>query len=313
MRPLSGSPLTQKALAGEYSSAMRTRSLTGTLAVLAVIAASGALVSGCGSTAATLDPVAQAADATTRAGGAQMAFTGDVTVPGASGPFTITGSGHFNFAANEGELTLTMAGLPASATAQLGGQTLTMTELFKSGTLYMSSPLFAGKLPGGAGWMKLDLARVGQAIGLDPSSLASGGSDPAQYLSYLKAAGVGISVVGHETVRGVQTTHYAGSLDLLKAAEAEPGTNVAQTRAAFSKLATELGGTSVPMQVWVDGQDHVRKVSLTLTIATNGRRAETSIATEYFGFGQTPAVNLPSGGEVFDMTSQALQGLSSSG
>ena len=34
-----------------------------------------------------------------------------------------------------------------------------MTELIKDDIVYMGSPLFEGKLPGGARWMKLDLGQ----------------------------------------------------------------------------------------------------------------------------------------------------------
>ncbi len=288
---------------------MRARSLIALLAALAAAVSLAALASGCGSTSATLDPVAQAAEATTRASGAEMAFTGTVSAPGLTTPLTLAGGGHFNLASHEGELSLTMSGLPAAATQKLGGGQLSMTELFKASALYIGSPLFSGKLPGGVHWMKLDLTKVSQAIGLDPSSLTSGGANPAQYLDYLKAAGASTSVVGHESVRGVRTTHYAGTINLLKAAEAQPGTNVAQARKAFAQLAAEIGGADVPVQVWVDDHHLVRKLTLTLSIAHGGQQASTTIESEYFGFGPTPTVNVPAAGEAFDITPQALQGL----
>jgi hypothetical protein len=277
-------------------------------AVAALIAIVGAIgVSG--PSGATLDPVARAAETTSQAGGAQMSLTGSVSVPNSTTPLTFTGEGHFNFSADEGQLTLTMGGFPASTQALLHGDSLTMTELFKAASLYMSSPLFAGKLPGGAHWMKLDLARVGQAMGLDPSSLTSGGANPAQYLAYLRAGGGTVSIVGHESVRGVATTHYAGTLDLLKAAEAQPGTNRTQARAAFGKLVAETGQRTLPVQVWVDSHDLVRRISMSLDASSNGRRAQTKVQAEYFGFGNTPTVDAPSGAEVFDITQQSLLGL----
>jgi hypothetical protein len=263
---------------------------------------------GCG-TSATLDPVAHAADATTHAGGAQVAISGSVGVPGLGFSLTLSGHGQFNFSAHEGSLTLAISGLPPSAQAKLGASSLEMNELFKSGSVYVGSPLFAGKLPGGARWVRLDLARVGGALGLDPSSVMSGSADPSQFLSYLKASG-GVSPVGHDSVRGVPTTHYTGSLDLEKIAEGQPGSNRAQVRAAFQKVISQLGQKTIPVEVWIDAHQLVRKVAFALHLHPQGQALDAQFQAEYFSFGPTSSVTPPARSEVFDITQNALQGLS---
>jgi hypothetical protein len=263
---------------------------------------------GCG-TSATLDPVAKAADATTHARGAQVAFSGSIGAPGLGFSFTLSGHGQFNFGAHEGSLALAISGLPPSAQAKLGTSSLEMNELFKSGSVYVGSPLFAGKLPGGARWVRLDLARVGGALGLDPSSVLSGSADPSQFLGYLKASGR-ISPVGQDSVRGVATTHYAGSLDLQKVAEAQPGSDRAKVREAFQKVIAELGQSTIPVEVWVDGQHLVRKIAIALHMHPQGQALDVQIQAEYFGFGPTPSVTPPAPAEVLDVTQNALQGLS---
>src|SRR5689334_6226348 len=162
---------------------MKARIALASLTVTAGLAV-GLAASGCGA-GATLDPVAHAADATTRAGGAQVSLSGGVAAPALGFSLTLSGHGQFNFSAHEGSLALTLSGLPASAQAKLGTSSLEMNELFKAGSVYVGSPLFTGKLPGGARWVRLDLARVGGALGLDPSSLMSGSADPSQFLQYL--------------------------------------------------------------------------------------------------------------------------------
>jgi hypothetical protein len=284
---------------------MRIRSAVSIVAVLGALVAIVAVLLGSSPAGKALDPVARAADATTHAGGAQMSMTGSISLAGA-GPITFSGGGDFNFSAGEGRVSLTMAGLPASAETTLNGESLTMTELFKGGSLYTASPLFAGKLPGGAHWMKLDIARVGQAMGLDPGSLMSGGANPADYLTYLKGAGSAVSVVGRETVRGVSTTHYATTVDLVKAAESQPGANRAQVRAALQKVLAEIGTSTVPVDVWIDRHDLVRRIEMTMGVGSNGQGAQMSFRAEYFNFGATTSVEAPSGGEVFDVTQQSL-------
>jgi len=273
---------------------------------------SGGSGSGSGG-AGALDPVAQAAETTTHAGGAQMTLRGSVEAPGLPGAISFSGRGSFNFTAHEGSLTMTMAGFPSSVSAKLEGGTLQMTELFKASAIYIGSPLFAGRLPGGARWMRLDVARVQQAMGLDPSSLTSGGTNPAQYLQYLRDAGGGSTVVGHALVRGVPTTQYAGSLDLLKAAESQPGADRAKLRAAFQKLISATGLSSVPVEVWVDGHGLVRKIAIAISTNMAGQQIKASVVTEYHDFGPTASIAAPASSEVFDVTGQALQGLPAGG
>lgn len=282
------------------------------LAAIAVLAAVLISTGGSGGGGA-LDPVAQAAETTTHAGGVRMSLRGSVTVPGVASRLTFSGQGSFNFKAHEGDLTLTMAGLPQSVTSKLNGASLQITELFKASSIYIGSPLLSGKLPGGARWMRLNLARFQQAVGLDPSSLTSGGANPTQYLQYLKAAGGSSSIVGHEAVRGVATTHYAGKIDLLKAAEAQPGANRSQLRGAFQKLVSETGLQTLPVDVWIDAHGLVRKVSVALRVAAGAQPVKTSIQSEFYDFGPTRSITAPVDSEVFDMTQQALQNLSSVG
>jgi hypothetical protein len=285
------------------------RSIAPALAAGAVALAAG----GCGSGQATLDPIAQAAEATTHSGGSQVALTVQIRSPELTAPVTVKGSGDFNMSHGEGEFFLDFGSVAAAAGKQLPPGTATLTELIKGGSLYMRSALFEGKLPGGAKWLKLDLERLSSGIGADPSALANGQSNPAELLSYLRASGGSVRAVGHEAVRGTETTHYAGTVDLAKAAEALAGTNRAQLRATFQKLIAEAGTSRLPVQVWVDGHRLVRRMSMQLPVPSGGRSASASVDFEMFGFGPTPAVNPPAGSETFDATKLSLQALSAGG
>lgn len=284
---------------------MKPRLWIALLGAAAVIAA--VVLTSSGGAGGPLDPVARAADTTVRAGGAHMSVTGSVSVPSLSQPIGVSGNGTVNFSANEGDFNLTMSGLPQSAQSALHASTLEMNELFKDSSLYVGSPLFAGQLPSGARWIKLDLGKVQQAFGMDPSSLTSG-FDPSQYLRDLQRAGYGSRVVGHEAVYGTLATHYAGTLDLLKAAEAQPGSDRAQLRRAFQAVLARAGLRTAPVDVWVDAKGLVRKIAMTLTM---GQLATVSMQVEYFDFGATPSISAPPASEVLDATKQALQAIPS--
>jgi hypothetical protein len=286
---------------------MRLRIATGVLPGLAAAIALALATSGCGSTSATLDPVAQAAEVTSRAGGAHLALTAHLSAAGLPAPLTINGQGFFNYSSQEGTIGLDMSGLPTAAGA------VHMEEIFKSAALYIGSPLFAGKLPGGAHWMKLDIARFGQALGLDLQSLTGGQSNPAQFLEYLKASGGTVTPVGHELVRGVPTTHYRGTIDLRKVADVLPGANRAQLRAALAKVIAQIGASSLPVDVWVDSARLVRRMEIVISASAGGQSLRMQMSVELFGFGPTPPVTAPAQGDVYDATQLGLAGLSASG
>jgi hypothetical protein len=281
------------------------------LIALLVFAASG---SGCGSSGVALDPVAQAAEVTSHVGGVHLALNIQLTVSGQPAPFTMSGSGFFNYRTHEGSLALDLSGLPSSAAGtELPGGTLHMEELLKSPDVYVTSPLLEGKLPGGAHWMKLDISRIGQAVGFNVQQLAGGQSNPAQFLEYLKASGGNVTALGRDAVRGVSTTRYRGTIDLGKVAGVLSSADRGQLHEALSKLSEQLGPGGLPVEVWVDDHRLVRRIVMVLALSAGGQSVQMRIATDLYGFGPTPAVTPPSESEVFDATQATLAGVPSGG
>jgi hypothetical protein len=287
---------------------MRLRSLIG-----AIAAALGALAlalgaSSCGGGAgAVLDPVAQAADATSQAGGAHLSFAGQISAAGLTAPITLGGTGVFNYSSHEGSLGLDISGLPANGAVPTGA--LRVEEIFKSATIYVSSPLLSGRLPGGARWVKIDVAKSAAALGFNLQQLTAGQSNPAQFLEYLKAAGGTTTAVGHDVIRGVSTTHYRGTIDLRKVAGLVPSAD----RAAVSTALSQAGAGTLPFDVWIDAQRMVRRMKLSLSLRANGQPLAFAITVELFGFGPTRPVTTPAPGEVFDATGSVLSSLANRG
>jgi hypothetical protein len=286
---------------------MRPRPLTALIPAAALAIALA--MSGCGSSGAALDPVAQAAEVTSHAGGAHLALTARISASGSSVPFTMSGEGFFNYSSQEGILNLDMSGIPAVGAASLAGG-LHVEEMFKASTIYVSSPLFAGKLPGGAHWIKLSLARVGQALGFNLQQLAGGQSNPAQFLEYLRASAGAVTPVGRELVRGVPTTHYKATVDLRRAADVLPSADRTQLRSALAKVIARTGVNSLPVEAWVDARGLVRRMTLALSVPVAGQTLQMQMTIDLFGFGATPPVTPPSGADVYDATQGALAGLS---
>jgi hypothetical protein len=262
-----------------------------------------AVLPGCGASS-TVDPVAQAASATTQAGGARMALVVRLAGAGAPAGLTVTASGFFNTSSRDGSMSMDVSGLPASAARSLAAGTH-VDMVFKGTAFYMRSPLLTSRLPGGKHWLKVDLSKLTGRLGLSAQQLTSGQSNPAQLLQYLKASG-GVTRVGSDTIRGVPATHYRGSIDLRKL-PAALGQNT-----KVDQLIAEIGSSALPVDVWIDAHHLVRRMQMTFGVKPSGATSPLNVAMtiDVFGFGPTPAVSAPAASDVYDVPANLLPGTS---
>src|SRR5437588_10073 len=108
------------------------------------------------------------------------------------------------------------------------------------------------------------LATLAVAASLGACGSTGGGSSSVAVagplLEYLKASGGSVQTVGHDTIRGVPTTHYHGTIDVKKAARViaeHAGKN--SLRETFEKQVAKIGLTSIPVDVWVHSHRLVRR------------------------------------------------------
>ncbi len=260
--------------------------------------AAGLLASGCGSSSVsgTLDPVAQAAEATTHSGGAHLAMNMTMSFDGHQAGFS--GQGTLDPSRREGQITMDMSAPAGLSEGALPAGT-TMTELFKGDSLYVGSSAFAGKLPGGARWMKVDLGKVAGKLGIDPQALTSGESNPADFLKELDSVSGSVRQTGTATVRGVPTTVYTATIDLTKAAE-KAGQGNSKVEQALKSVFGKAGLSTVPVQVWVDSKHMVRKLQMQMNMSVSGQTMAMTVVEELFDFGAVPGVNAPSSSETYE-------------
>jgi hypothetical protein len=261
---------------------MRKHALVLVVAPLALAACGG----GSSSMQPKLDPVAyvkHAASKTAAMPSEHMVMSGSVS----AGPMAIkmTGSGDFSNTAKQGQM---------SAAMSLMGRNIRMEEILAGTTIYMQSPMFSSQLPSGKTWMKLDLQKLGQAQGIDFSSLMS--QSPAQGLKRLEAAG-SVKSLGTETIDGVATTHYqVTNLDISKLPQ---GTKI-------EALAHPKYG---PIDVWIGKSDgYVYRESMSLTYGMSGQSASMSMTVNLSKFGEAVHVAVPPASETVDFTSLANLG-----
>ncbi len=282
------------------------------IAVLAALGAGAGALSGCG-TSATLDPIARAAEVSSQQEGARFSLSVRLSSPMLPGAgFAISANGYVDERKRTGELTMDLSGIPG-ATALPGGAG-TVKMIFAYPVIYMNMPFLAGQLPAGKTWMKLDVRKAAQAAGIDLSQLSSlGQDDPTQLLEYLRASSGGVSTVGSETLDGVPTTHYRGTLQLSDILNRLPASDRDAAKAALEKLGN---GGAIPVDVWIDGQHRVRRMRMSLAAgdptstpgagsATGAGAVSGTVTIAFTSYGAVPPIVPPPASEVFEASSLA--------
>jgi hypothetical protein len=239
---------------------------------------------GCGaekSVQNAVDPVAEAATKTADAGTVQLAMTGKITAAGQEIP--IDGKGAFDLKGKKGHLEVT--------TSVPGQGQVSIDELMDGLVLYMRSDALTSSLPGGKHWIKLDLQALGKKQGVDLGQLQQlgGGTDPTQFLSYLKKAGQ-VEKVGSETINGVATTHYRATIDLDKLAD------------SVRQLEQLTGQKTLPTDIWIDSQGRARRQAISYS-AKQPVPTSMQMTIDYEKFGVPVDVQKPDDGDTVDLAS----------
>ena len=203
---------------------------------------------------------------------AHLALDMKVTGLGDGDDVTATGSGGIDFA--RGDMSLSM-----NVDTPDGAQQVDLRLV--AGTAYVNS---------GDGWTS---EAVGQA---DPASTP----DLRNYLKYLQGVSSNVTVVGHDVLRGAETTHYRGSVDL---ASATPAIKDAKARASLQQALTMFGDIKIPMDVWLDAAGRPRKISMSIDMtaivakfgAPASLKPQVEISFELFDYGAPVTVVAPTG------------------
>lgn len=252
---------------------------------LATLAALALLAAGCGGGGDSASPadIAQAAKKTSSTGSFEADF--GISGQGLSG----SGSGVFdNGEKPAGQLSMTV---------KAAGQEIPVETVVTGDVFYMRSPAFARTIGRGKQWIKLDLAKLARQRGVDLGGLLNASPTPNNALAYLQGADR-VDKVGDEQVSGTDTTHYRVRVDVRKAAEKARGparSSLQGVRAA--------GVRELPMDVWVDSNGYIRKVSYE---EHAGRQQAAKVAMRLHDFGARVSIEPPPSDSVFDLT--RLQG-----
>jgi hypothetical protein len=233
---------------------------------------------------------------------------------GSGANFTITADGVTDYANHTADISLDFGDLAKQLpSGALGSGDLTFEERVVGDTIYMKLPAALTSLAGGSAkpWTKVDASRI--LGGLGGSSMSSG-TDPTQALAYLSGVSDDVRKVGTETVRGVDTTHYTATLDLRKALDKRPSSLQGddQYKKLLDQTISQLGTSTFPADVWIDGQGRLARISYALTLPAAGRKVAVSYSMELYDFGVPVDVQAPPADQVGDVGSSLLSGAQSS-
>lgn len=283
---------------------------TAVVAALTGVAACGSSDSGkdggdkaAGKTATHVSPIAalrSAEKSTDKADSAKVRSTtsiGDLMSMTANGALT-WGDGL------KGNLTITYTGgQMAELMKKAGTQSMEARYLPDAYYAHMSDT-YAQQAGGGKHWIKYsyeDLAKLGGASGSYMKDQIQNAT-PNQSVKMLLASG-DVKKVGEETVSGVHTTHYSGTLNVADLAGRSSNLSAEQL-SALKKQLSQAGVTTDTVDIWINDQDLLVKKTEKADTA-NGAMTNTSYYTDY---GVKVTAEAPPAGDTKDFADMLKSG-----
>lgn len=289
---------------------------------LVLTAVLSALVAGCGGSTSTSPPVPALSDLTSVAQATRSAesaqFALDLTASFGDQDLTMGASGAFDSTANRARMRFDMSALAevfggfgaafGAKTGDLEGfddPSQWQLDAIQDGTLvYLRFPLLFSELPDGKEWVKADAAQLAQQQGADLGQLGSfARTDPREVLDALEAVAGELEVVGRESVRGEDTTHYRAQLDPAEiAAEASATGAGGDLLGSFEEALAQAGLATIPVDVWVGDDGLLRKLELDVQMTPQGQSTEATmrLVLELYDYGADVDVSPPDAALVVD-------------
>lgn len=281
---------------------------------IALLLAAALLLPACGGgdgDSVSAAPVAEAASKTTEAGSYRMEFTTTMEAVGQS--FTMRGDGVFGYSPARGRMTVDPGKLDELSGGAVG--TGRLEFVFDGLVYYMRIPEGLTELAGaGHKWLKVDLEEAGgETGGVDLGALQQANQNPAQLMQFLRGTSADIEELGEEKVRGVETTHYRATVDFDAAAERTADIGELsdemrdQVRAEIERMKKQTGLETLPVDVWLDEDDLVRRIRMDFTFPLEGEEVGVEVTMDLFDFGVDVDVAPPPAEQTVDITELTRQ------
>lgn len=229
----------------------------------------------------------------------------DVGVTGGRAATSFHGQGVFDYQAGRGRIDFDLSSLGLTGSRGLAQMLLLGDVIFVK--LPVDTPELSTRP-----WVKVDVNKLGEQSGINLASLRQlQNNDPTVAMQFLRGA-AGVKKVGKEKVRGVETTHYRTTLDLLEVRKRVP----ADVKDDVTRIVDQLGARRLPTEAWVDAGGRLRKLEQTIDLSkatTPGLDGQvpSGIATTVFelhDFGVKVDVQEPPPDQVSDLASLVAGG-----
>jgi hypothetical protein len=294
--------------------------LAAALALVAGGCGGGDAKSGAAAAPISFEQLARSATTSADAKSGRFSFDMSLSAPGGDEPFDLSGEGAFDARSQRASLSLDLsslakllggflAGVAGSSSADLpnlgdpAGWKLQVVQ--DGGATYVRFPALDDKLPAGKSWIRGDENGL-SADGFDFGQFTN--NDPRQVLDALRAVTGDVETVGAEKLRGVQTTHYQAVVDPARVARQAPGKDGQTAQSLLGQLTSESGLAEIPVDVWLDPEGLVRKLTLELSAVdpTTSHSGSATMSFELWDYGKTIAIDVPPASQV--VAAAALHG-----
>jgi len=289
--------------------------------VASLVAVLALAATGCGGSAVAipeLTSLTQVAQKSSAADTARFALTLEMTIPGADQKLSFSAEGGFDTPARRAQLTFDLSSFAelfksfgsslgssvgGTVTGDIGDSEDWKLEAIQDGdTSYIRFPLIADQLPAGKTWIKGNARDLSSADTGQLSQFGSlAGTDPRDAFAFLKAISGSIEAVGIEEIRGVETSHYRATVDTAKLDALVPA-DKRQSLGGLDQAAKQAGLTELPLDIWIDEQQRVVKLSVDIDAKQPGSDAsvKASLVVELYDYGEPLDLDLPPADQVAD-------------
>ncbi|WP_189229169.1 LolA-like protein [Streptomyces flaveolus] len=172
--------------------------------------------------------------------------------------------------------------------------------------LFLNGGAEAAKEMDGKSWIKFDLAAMGADKELgELGSASQADKNPAAESTFLTGA-KDVEKVGTETVDGVETTHYKGTvtLDALEKSLADEDKATQDQRRKSLEQYEKMGVDKLTMDMWIDGDDQAKQFRM----RGDADKGPLDMTVTFLGFNEPVKVTAPPAGETVDLAEMMQEG-----
>ena len=284
---------------GEEFGQMNRTLLGATLAAGSVLA----LVAGCGgnsvktsSASASTTAASAGASASASSVSAAPAAILQAALTSSSSDKSVTFTGSFTSSSGTGRISGQEEFSPQYAVQMnLVSSQATVSEIWIGSTIYMKDPALTGAL-GGKTWVSFNLSSMGaagSAMSSETSTLKN--TNPASLIESMLVAD-NLADLGSQTVDGVQTTHYSGTINPATAydgAAAKKYLTPAEIQQLQSAGST-AGASSEKIDIWLASDG----LPVQIVIVDSTSAGSTTSTMQFSGWGQSVSISAPPASEV---------------